>query len=140
MPKYSGKDFAVKRGNADGPPETFTTIAAMRSKSMSLNDETVDVTTSDDMPWRRLLGGASGVKSMSISLQGMLTDSATHENLKTDFFNSVISNYELVNGLGEKFAGSFQVASIEESGEYNGAQQISITLESAGVITYTAVA
>ena len=139
MPKFAGKDFIVKRGNADGPPETFTTVAAMRSTSMTLNGETVDVTTKDDMPWRQLLAGA-GVKTMSLSLGGMSTDSATLENLKQDFFDDVHSNYQLINGLGETFAGKFQIASIEESGEYNGAVQFTISLESADEITFTPAA
>lgn len=140
MTKYCGKDFVVARGNDDGPPETFTTIAAMRSTSMTINNEQVDVTTKDDVPWRQLI--ECGVRSMSITLSGVFTDSAVHDNLVLDVLgdgsSTSILNFQLTSGRGDTFAGSFQIASMERAGEYNGEETFSLTLESAGDITYTA--
>ena len=45
-------------------------------------------------------------------------------------------SYEVI---GDVLQGSFAVPSCERSGEYNKEETFSITLESAGTITYTAV-
>lgn len=134
MAKFCGKDFLIQAGDG-GDPEDFTTIAYMTSTSMTLNNEQVDVTTKTDMPWRAL--AACGVQSMSVSLSGVFTDDATHVQAQQDAFDDVIKNYTLISGAGDSFSGAFQIASIERSGEHNNAEQFSMSLESAGTITYT---
>ena len=136
MAKAKGINLLVKRGNADGPPETFTTIAYMRSTGMTFNGEQVDVTTKTDATWRQLMAGV-GIQSMSISLAGIASDDATLDSLIADFFAHVHKNYQIVSDVGDTFGGAFQLASIERTGEYNGEETFSVTLESAGDITYT---
>ena len=46
MAAQKGRAVLMKIGNA-GSPETFTTIGGMRSTTLTLNDETVDVTNKD---------------------------------------------------------------------------------------------
>ena len=46
--------------------------------------------------------------------------------------------YKLTSGLGDTFVGNFQINSLERNGEYNGAEQFSTSLASAGDIVYTA--
>jgi TP901-1 family phage major tail protein len=136
MAKYCGKDFIVQRGNADGPPETFTTVAHMRSTSMSINNEMVDVTTKTDVPWRQILDGC-GIQSMSISLSGIFSDDVSHDNVQADAMAAAIKNYKLVSGRGDEFLGPFKVTSFERTGEYNDSEQFSMTLESSDQIGYT---
>jgi predicted secreted protein len=50
MAKYCGKDLLLQMGNG-ASPEVFTTIGAMKSNSLTINNEKVDVTTKDDMAW-----------------------------------------------------------------------------------------
>ena len=55
-------------------PEAFTTIGGMRSTSLTLNDEMVDVTTKDSARARTLLAQGE-VNSMTVSGSGVFTDS-----------------------------------------------------------------
>ena len=56
---------------------------------------------------------------------------------------AVMANTHVVlkieSGLGDVWQGTFAVPSAERAGEYNKEETFSITLESAGTITYTAV-
>lgn len=136
MAKQAGKNLLIKIG--DGlSPETFTTIAGQRTTSFSINNDQIDVTDKDDSSWRKLLEG--GVRSCSLSSSGLLQDEVAHTVLVTAAANGTIANYQLIFANGLTITGPFQVASVEVSGEYTGAQQYSITLESAGDIVLTAI-
>lgn len=135
MAKYNGDLFLIKLGNEDGPPETFTTIACMRSTSLSLNNEQIDVTSKCDTPWRELIEG--GIRSMSLSLSGIFNDDATIDSINDIALAGTIKNYEIVSERGDSYTGAFQISSFERSGEYNDAEQYSVSLESSGTITHT---
>jgi predicted secreted protein len=47
-------------------------------------------------------------------------------------------HYQLVFGNADTIDGSFKITSYERSGEFNGEETYSITLESSGQITFTA--
>lgn len=136
MGAQKGREILIKV-DSDGAG-TFVTVGGMRSKSISLNKETVDVTDSDSVgQWRELLAGA-GVKSASLSGSGVFKDSASESTILTYFNNDTIREYQfIVPGLGT-FEGLFDIPSLEYSGEYNGEAQFSMKWESAGQLTFTA--
>ena len=64
---------------------SYQTIASLRTKSLKISNEDVDVTTGDSAnQWRELLANA-GVKSMEISFAGLFDD-AVPINLVNTFF------------------------------------------------------
>lgn len=135
MAAQKGKEILIKVDtNGAG---VFGTVGGMRSKSISLNKETVDVTDSDSVDqWRELLSGA-GVKSASITGSGVFKDSANENVIRTNFLTDVIALYQfIVPGFGT-FQGLFDITSLEYSGEYNGEAQFSMGFESAGPLTFT---
>lgn len=134
MAKFCGKDFLVQK-EEDGTPGAYTVVGGMRSTSLTINNEQVDVTTKGDMPWRQLIN--CGVRSMSISLSGVFEDDAILQECLAAALSGEIKNYRLTSGYGDQFEGPYQIASMERTGEYNGAEEYSITLESAAEITYT---
>lgn len=138
MAKQPARLILVKRDTTGAG--AFTTIAGARTKSLSINSEQVDVTTSDSTnQWRELLA-AAGVKSMSISLQGIFEDDAAFGLVITSTLNATNDDYQfLYPGLGT-FEGSFQIASGDLGGEYNAAANYSFSLESAAEITFTPAA
>jgi TP901-1 family phage major tail protein len=104
---------------------------------MTLNNEQVDTTSKDGTYWRQMVAG--GVRSMSISGGGIM-DSSTHvKAMRTAAMNNTLNNYRLINTDGDYFQGQFQVTSWGESGEYNGAHEYTLTLESSGDIAFTDV-
>ena len=140
MAAGKGSSFLLKE-NSTGTPAT---VGGLRSTSMSINGEMVDITTKDSNAFissgndkaRDLLQGG-GVRSMSLTASGVFTDSST-ENLVRGFaFDGAIQNYDLVFSDGSKIAGAFLITSYERAGEFNGEETYSLTLESSNTITYT---
>lgn len=136
MAAQKGRAFVLKRGDG-ATSEVFTTVGGMRSTSMTIAGEQVNITDKDDAGWRKLLADA-GEKTVSVSGSGVFKDTASEGLVRASAMEQTIDNYELVFEDGSKFAGGFQVASLEFTGEHNGAREYSLSLESSGEITYTA--
>ena len=116
---------------------TMTTVGGMRSTSMTLNDEAVDITTKDSGSFRELLP-SGGIQSMTITASGVFTDSTAEQTLRSAYGTSSFKSYNvIVPDLGT-YAGTFMIASLEYAGEYNGEATYSVTLESSGSITFSA--
>jgi TP901-1 family phage major tail protein len=137
MAVQKGSALLVKVGNA-GSPETFTTVAGLRDTSISINQETVDVTNKDSARVRTLLA-QGGIKSFTISGSGVFTDSASEQTILTNFDASTNKNYQFLVPDYNTFTGAFQVTAIEYSGTYNDSVQYTMTFESAGTITIATV-
>lgn len=129
---------------------TQTTVGGLRSTSITMNDEAVDVTNKDSLGTRTLLVGA-GVNSISISGSGVFTDSACEVAVRAAFnlqqntsdgSSAQTPAFEtfqfLIPNLGT-YTGTFMIASIEYSGEFNGEVTYSMSFESAGYIAFAAV-
>ena len=128
---------------------TKTTIGGLRSTSITLNDESVDITNKDSLGSRTLLAGA-GVNSLSISGSGVFTDSAAEVAVRTAFQaqqntsngssgqTAAFESFQFrIPNLGT-YTGNFQITSLEYAGEYNGEATYSMSFESAGYITFAA--
>ena len=116
---------------------TMTTVGGMRSTSMTLNDEAVDITNKDSGSFRELLP-SGGIQSMTITASGVFTDSTAEQTLRSAYGTSSFKSYiVIVPDLGT-YAGTFMIASLEYAGEYNGEATYSVTLESSGSITFSA--
>lgn len=137
MAAQKGDSLLIKVGDGE-VSETFTTLAGLRTKSLTINAEEVDVTTADDTTkWRQLLSGA-GIKTMSVSGSGVFKDAATDATVRTEMFAQAIKNYQIVVPDFGTFEGAFQMTQLEYGGEHNGEVTYSIALASAGEITFTA--
>lgn len=136
MTAQRGKDMLVKIGDG-GSPESFTTVAGLRTKTISLNAREVDATHAESNGWRELLG-AAGVRQASVSGAGVFLNDAAAEAIRAAFFAGEIRNFKLViPGMGE-LAGPFLIANLDYAGEHDGEATVSIALASAGVIGFTA--
>ncbi len=103
MTVQTGKTLLLKVGNGDGPPETFTSVAGLRAKQIQLNAQTVDVTNADTSGgWRELLAEA-GVRSVSISGNGIFVDAASDETVRGMFFNEALAQLA-DRGAGFRYA------------------------------------
>ena len=134
MVAQKGKDLLLKIQNATA----FETVAGLRTKRLSFNAETVDITDADSAGrWRELLGGA-GVQKASVSGSGIFKDLTSDNLVRTAFFGSTIVNWQVIVPDFGTIAGPFQVTSLEYFGQYNGELQFDIALESAGAVSFTA--
>lgn len=137
MAAQKGDAMLLKLGDA-ASPEVFTAVAGLRTKNITINSETVDVTSADDTSkYRQLLEGA-GVKNLSASGSGVFKDGTVADDVNTAALAGTHDNWQIVvPGLGT-FEGPFQITSMQYAGEYNGEVTWDMSLESAGDIAYTA--
>jgi len=140
MAKQLGRSLLIKIGDGAGS-EAFTAIAGLNSKSITINNSAIDVTTPD----ATTPGGAlwasnlNGLKSMSISGDGIFLDESAQEGrLNTIAMQAdPVANFELVVPDFGTYSGEFRVTSLEFGGETEGATTFSLSLESNGTVTYT---
>jgi len=137
MAAQKGLDLLIKIGDGEAT-ETFNAFGGIRTSNISFNAETVDITNINSTNrWRELLAGA-GVQSCSISGSGVFLDDARDEEARDYFFGGTIPNMEIIIPDFGTVAGPFQITTLDYSAEHNGEVSWSISLESAGALTYTA--
>lgn len=138
MGAQKGDQILLKIGN-DSSPQTFTAIAGLRTKNLTINSETVDVTSADDTSkYRQLLEGA-GIKNIAASGSGVFKDASASDAVNSSALDQTHLEWQIVvPGLGT-FEGKFQITSLQYAGEHNGETTYDLSLESAGDIAYTAV-
>ena len=141
MAAQKGSSFLLK----DNSGGSAVVIGGLRSTSMTINGEIVDITAKDSATFTgssghdigRALGSNMGIRSMTVSASGVFTDSSTENIMRGFAFDGAIQNYDLVFSDGSKISGAFLITSYERAGEYNGEETYSVTLESSNTITYT---
>jgi TP901-1 family phage major tail protein len=136
MAAQKGKDLLLKLDtNGTG---SFSTVAGLRSRSISFNAETVDVTHAESVgEWRELLAGA-GVKSARIAGAGIFKDAASDATIRAYVFDGTIREWQVVIPDFGTIEGLFQISSFELSGRHDGEVAFEMTLDSAGPLTFTA--
>lgn len=129
----AGKDFIIEIDTTGSG--NYVQVGGLRSSSLSFAAEGIDVTNIDTAQWRKFLDGA-GIRSVSLTGSGILEDEAPIDDIRTALMNQTLTGFRLteVNGV---WTGDFKITSFELSGEYNGAQQYSLSLESSGAIAFT---
>lgn len=136
MAVQKGASLVVKIGNG-ASPEVFTTVAGLQDTSISINQETVDVTNKDSSRVRTLLA-QSGVKSFTITGSGIFQDHASEQSVLSAVDNA-FGNFQFLVPDFNTFTGKFQVTTLDYTGTYNGAVQYSMTFESADAVTIATV-
>jgi|UniRef100_UPI0040475CF6 TP901-1 family phage major tail protein len=136
MVAQNGKDLLVKIDmTGDG---LFETAAGLRATRISLNAETVDVTSLESTGgWRELLSGA-GVKTAAISGSGVFKDANTDERARQLFFDGETPDFQVIVPDFGTMQGPFQITSIEYAGSHNGEATYELSLASAGELVFTA--
>ena len=130
MAAQKGKLVLLKADLAAGSPQSYTTIAGLRANTWTVNGEDVDVTTKDE----RLSG--AGVRSISISGSGVFQDSAVEETVRGWAFDQTINWYLITFENGDSLECQFQLSNYERTGDHDGAENYSFTLNSHGTPNY----
>ena len=137
MAAQKGKDLLFKV-DTDGAG-TYVTVAGLRTRTLSFNAQTVDITHQESAgQWRELLDGA-GIKSARLTGAGIFKDSTSDETVRGYFFNGTIRNWQVVIPDFGTVTGLFQVTSLEFSGRHDNELSFDMTLESAGEISFAAM-
>ncbi|PLW76957.1 phage major tail protein, TP901-1 family [Cohaesibacter celericrescens] len=137
MTAQRGKDLLLKVRNA--ADDAFVTVAGLRARSLSFNAESVDISHSESAGrWRELLSGA-GMRRASLSGSGLFKDGDSDERLRTLFFDGAIINWQVIIPDFGILEGPFQITALEYSGNHDNELAFELALESAGLLTFTAL-
>ncbi len=137
MAAQKGKDLLLKADSTGAG--VFVTVAGLRSRALSFNAETVDITHQESAgQWRELLAGA-GIKSARVTGAGIFKDAASDELIRSYVFNGTIREWQMIVPDFGTVEGLFQITSFELTGRHDGEVAFEISLESAGELTFVAV-
>jgi TP901-1 family phage major tail protein len=135
MTAQKGSAFLLKLADGATPP-VYRTVAGLRTTQMSINGDTVVVTSKDSGGWRELLSGA-GVRSVSVSASGIFLGSAAEEQIRANALAGLLDTYELSFEDGQRLRGRFLIQRLDYSGDFNGERNYSVNLESSGPVLPT---
>lgn len=142
MAKAKGRLMLIKIGDGAGS-EAFTTLCALTTKSMEINNANIDVTTPDctspgGAMWQELL---DGVKSVTVSGEGFSKDETAEMRLNTVAMGvPPTANFQIIVPNFGTYQGAFFVESTGFSGDATGGLTFSLSLSSTGAVTFTAEA
>jgi TP901-1 family phage major tail protein len=126
MSAQVGRKILLKRDGA--------VLAGVRTKSVAINREAIDITNDDDIGFRNLLA-EPGERQVDLTVSGITVNSILRDASFED--PAVLEDLSLEYPDGSKIEGDFFLASYTENAEYNDAVSFDATLNSAGVIAYT---
>lgn len=131
-----GRDILLK---IDDGASGYETLAGIRTRRIALSAGAVDATNADSPEgWRELIAGA-GVKSVRVSGAGVFKDAASDERMRAAFFGNMIETWQLVVPDFGTLTGPFQITVLDWSGAHDGEAEFSVTLESAGAVSFGAL-
>lgn len=140
MAKQLGRALLIKIGDGEAS-ETFANLCGLNSKTLTINNSSIDVTTPDCTApegalWTETL---AGLKNVSASGDGFFEDSTAEARANTVAMAADNSaNFQIVVPDFGTYAGAFRLSTLEFGGETEGGVTYSVSLESTGVITFTA--
>ena len=141
MAIFNGTDLILKVSPSLGGAEAK--LMHSQNVSLSMNVDTIDISTKDSDGFRDILGGQ---KSFSLSADGLMDFDAQAADTEVDelfdqmFDRSVVTfTFALSTPEGYTISGSGFITSLEISGGTEDAPVYSCTIEGTGTLTKTAV-
>ena len=135
MAAQKGKDILLRISDGASSP-TYTAVAGLRARTISLNAKAVDATDGDSAGWRELIASAS-TRQISVSGSGVFRDASADGQIRQAFFDGAAHDWQLVIPSFGTLQGPFQVSALEYAGQYDGEATFALTLSSAGAVSFT---
>lgn len=130
MANSAGRDFAVKK-NA-------TTIASVRTKSVTWNGTPIDTTNDDDDGATSYLADEFANTTLEISVEGLTDDDVLSDiAFSTTDSDKHLSDLTLERANGDEISGDFVLTNYVETGTYQEATTFTATLVRNGLHTWT---
>lgn len=137
MAAQRGKDILLKLYDAD--QTSFVSVAGLRTKRISFNAQTVDITDTESAGrWRELLSGA-GVRRAGLTGSGIFKDQTSDAFVRQTFFDGSIARWQVVIPDFGTVEGDFAITTLDYGGNHDGEVTFEIALESASELTFGAL-
>lgn len=126
MSGFVGRDVEVRKGTTTG-----VLVAGVRTKSVTINNEPIDVTTDDSAGFRELLE-TSAERHFDLSVEGLTKN--------TDLLELAVAGTALIDEFSIVFPGTpdvvvrgdFRINNFQMGAEYNDAVTFTAELQSTG--------
>ena len=143
MAIFNGTDLILKvsPSSTAGTPDTPVKLMHSQNVSISMNVDTIDISTKDSSGFRDLLGGQ---KSFSLSADGLMDFAGVAGDTEVDELFDQMFNRTAVTftfGLASTttgdytYSGSGFITSLEVSGGTEDAPTYSVSIEGSGALT-----
>ena len=134
MAAQKGRDLLLKVDQTG--TGTYSTVAGLRSHTLSFNAASVDVSHQESAgQWRELLAGA-GLKSAGVRGSGIFKDAASDEIIRGYFFDGTIRDWRIVVPDFGSVTGPFQITSLDFGGRHDSELTFDLSIESAGELIF----
>jgi TP901-1 family phage major tail protein len=115
--------------------DAYVLVGGLRSKSLSMSSEAIDITNQESGEWKTMLDG-SGVRAVALSASGVYTSEEHFRLVRTAFLNNALICFMLQDTKNDELIEScFKVSSLEISGDYDAEGEYSISADSSGPVT-----
>jgi predicted secreted protein len=118
------------------PTGSGVALTGVRTTSLTIGNEPIDITSNDDNGYRTLLAEDPAMRMLDISVEGITKDAALIA-LAAAGGSGLLSGYELDLQAFGAFTGDFYIGNLELGMPYNEAITFSCTIQSSGPYTYT---
>jgi len=119
-------------------PQGGSAIAAATSKSFTISNELIDVTSDDDAGFRKLIEDAAGKRSLDMSIEGIFKDKSLLE-IVMGSEASLFDTYDILFPAIGTVSGTFGFNSFEVGAPTEEGVTFTASLQSSGTFTFTAV-
>ena len=142
MAAVPGSGLLIKRGDGATPTEVFTTVGGMRTPSVTMNGNPVDVTSADDVDvdgtfWRTMMNSA---KTFQVS--GELIVKTQHQTqlqgVEEDFRTDQVTNYQIIIPVLGTYVVPALVTNFTVNASYDNVISANVTLDVTGAPAFTA--
>lgn len=133
MANSAGRDFVLAKNS--------TTIASVRSKSVTWNGNLIDTTNDDDDAATTYLADEFASTSLEISVEGLTDDDVLSDLAFVATSSSKhLTDITLTRPNGDAISGTFILTNYQETGQYEDAVTFTATLVRSGIHTWTPAA
>jgi len=131
---YKGRSGTLQISANGG--STFTTIGGVRTKTVAVNNNPVDITNDGSNGFREMLadGGTQGV---DISFDGVVVNDTAYETLLSQAHDRTAIYWKFNFADAGVITAKFVVGSISYGAAHDNAQTFSISAMSSGTVTFT---
>jgi TP901-1 family phage major tail protein len=126
-----GRDLLLQIDEGSG----FTTVAGLRTKSIRLNSQTVDITDSGSGGWTELLPEA-GLRSFTVTGSGVFRNAVSDQTIRAAFFAQSELTARLILPDFGTLTGPVLVTALTYGGTHKGEAVFDLTLNASGAISF----
>lgn len=133
-----GRAMLLQVSDGSSTP-TYSTVATINSKTLTINNAPIDVTTPDlsDPGGKIWAQSLPGIVSMTLAADGRYKDTASERRMVTISQSAdPTSNFRIVVPDLGVFEGNFRLESLDFGGTHDGEVTFSISLTSTGAVTF----